>query len=190
MQRSSFLKLLIATSTLSAVSFKGLANKVIRYVDEGFKVSSGKDRFDQPHVLMEGDTFYTKVSGKDTGGESYIYESSRVKKGGPALHKHYMQDEWWYVLEGEFLIRVGETTYKVKTGDSVFGPRGVPHTFSKVGEGSARLLITFQPAGKMEDYFLAVSKGELAKMTEQQQNEFRISHGFERVGPAIDYLKQ
>ena len=190
MQRVSFLKLITGAVTFSAISFVSFTNRVIKYLEKGFKVISGKDRFDQPQVLMEGDTFYTKVSGKDTGGANYIYESYRVKKGGPALHKHYSQDEWWYVLEGEFLIKVGETTYQAKAGDSVFGPRGVPHTFAKVSEGNARVLISFQPAGKMEEYFLAASKGELGQMTEQQQNEFRINHGFERVGPAINHLKQ
>ena len=113
-----------------------------------------------------------------------------MKKGGPALHVHPEQDEWWYVLEGEFLIRVGEETWTAKVGDSVFGPRGVPHTFAKVGEGNARLMMIFQPAGKMEAWFQAVSEGKMAKLSEAEQAAFRKAHGFERVGPAIDYLKQ
>ena len=112
----------------------------------------------------------------------YVYKSSRVKKGGPALHYHYNQDEWWYVLEGEFLIKVGDKVYEAKTGDSVFDSRGVPHTFSKTSEGNARLLMTFQPAGKMEEYFIAVSEGKLGKMSPEEQDNFRKAHGFERVG--------
>lgn len=105
------------------------------------------------------------------------------------MHVHYNQDEVWYVLEGEFLIKVGQQLYQAKAGDSVFGPRGVPHTFAKTNEGNARLLMTFQPAGKMEEFFIASSEGKVAKMTPVEQDNFRKQHGFERVGPALDYQK-
>lgn len=191
MQRNSFLRLFTAAGALLTVPFTSFAKWQSKdRVDKGFKVDSGKDRFEKPITLLEGDTFYTKISSKDTNRDIYVYESSRIKKGGPALHYHYEQDEWWYVLEGEFLIKVGETTYQAKVGDSVFGPRGIPHTFSKISEGNARLLMSFQPAGQMEDYFISVSAGKLGKMSEQEQTEFRKKHGFERVGPALDYMKK
>ncbi len=155
-----------------------------------FKVDAEKDRFDKPITLFEGDTFYTKVLTKDTDGDLYIYESIRAKEGGPALHYHYNQDEWWYVIEGEFQIKVGDQLYYAKAGDSVFGPRKIPHAFAKVNEGgTARLLITFQPAGKMEEFFIAVSEGKLKKMTPVEQDEFKKQHGFARVGPALEYQK-
>lgn len=99
------------------------------------------------------------------------------------------QDECWYILEGEFLIKVGDQLYNAKAGDTVFGPRGVPHAFTKTNDGNARLLMTFQPAGKMEEFFIAVSEGKLAKMSLAEQDEFRKQHGFERIGPALDYQK-
>jgi mannose-6-phosphate isomerase-like protein (cupin superfamily) len=189
MKRSAFLKLFSGVSVLLTAPQALLAGIRDR-VKAGFMVGTGKDRFDKSITLLEGDTFFTKISTKDTEGDLYVYESTRVKKGGPALHSHYSQDEWWYVLEGEFLIKVGDQTWHAKTGDSVFGPRGIPHAFSKISEGNARLLMIFQPAGKMEAWFQAVSEGKMAKMSEQEQQEFRKAHGFERVGPAIDYLKQ
>ncbi len=190
MKRGSFTKMCIAASAALIIPNKGLANDKYRDRSKNpFKVDAGKDRFNKAITLFEGDIFYTKVSTKDTEGDLYIYESTRVKKGGPALHLHYNQDEIWYVLEGEFLIKVGDQLYSAKTGDTVFGPRGVPHTFSKTSEGNARLLLTFQPAGKMEEFFIATSEGKLSKMSPTEQDEFRKQHGFERVGPAIDYQK-
>lgn len=191
MKRSSFLKLSIAASSFLAIPFSGIAKrKAKNRTDKGFKVDSGKDRFEKPISLLEGDTFHTKVSTKDTEGDLYVYESIRVKKGGPALHYHYNQDEFWYVLEGEFLIKVGDKLYEVKAGDSVFGPRGIPHAFAKTNEGNGRLLMTFQPAGKMEECFIAMSEGKMANMSVQEQDNFRKLHGFERVGPAISYEKK
>lgn len=133
--------------------------------------------------------FIARCQGKDTDGDLYIFESTRDKEGGPPLHYHYNQDEWWFILSGEFLVKIGEQTYTAKAGDSVFGPRGVPHTFSKVGEGEGRLIILFQPAGKMEEFFKAVSEGIVGKMNEDERNAFRKAHGFEHVGPPLTKLK-
>jgi mannose-6-phosphate isomerase-like protein (cupin superfamily) len=157
--------------------------------EKGFKVEAGKDRFDKSISLLEGDTFYTKVSTKDTAGDLYIYESTRVKEGGPALHYHTEVDEWWYILKGEFIIKVGDETFKVKAGDSVFGPRRVPHAFAKIGKGEGKLLMLFQPAGKMEEFFKAISEGVPSKMTQEQKEEFRRKHGVVWVGPALTNLK-
>lgn len=191
MKRSSFIKMSVAVGSTIAMPFSGFAKrKENNRNNKPFKVEAQKDRFDKPINLFGGDTFYTKVSTTDTDGDLYIYESARVKKGGPALHYHYTQDEWWYVLEGEFQIKVGDQLYNAKAGDSVFGPKGIPHAFAKVNEGgNARLLITFQPAGKMEEFFIAVSEGKLKKMTAAEQDDFKKQHGFERVGPALEYEK-
>lgn len=158
-------------------------------VKKGIMVASGKDRFDKPLALFEGDKFYCKVSSKDTDGDLYIFESTRLKEGGPPLHYHYSQDEWWYIISGEFLIKVGDENYKAKAGDSVFGPRGVPHTFSKVGTGEAKLIMLFQPAGKMEQWFALVNDGTIGKMTDEQKHEARKEHGFEHIGPPLTLLK-
>ena len=191
MKRNSFVKLALAAVSGLTMPFSLLAKRLQKNRDgKGFFVAAGKDRFDKSISLYEGDSFYTKISGKDTEGDIYVFESTRVKKGGPPLHFHYEQDEWWYVLQGEFLIKVGDQMYTAKAGDSVFGPRMVPHAFSKTSEGEGKLMMIFQPAGKMEELFRAVSAGAANGMTEQQRNEFRKMHGFEVVGPAIDYLKQ
>ncbi|WP_218840226.1 cupin domain-containing protein [Spirosoma fluviale] len=145
MQRNRFLKASLATATFLVSPFLWAADTLKKYrIDKGFKVDAGKDRFNQAISLFDGDTFMTKVSTKDTNGDLYIYKSRRVKEGGPALHVHFNQDELWYVLEGEFLIKVGEVIHPVKAGDTVFGPRNVPHCFAKVGPGEGRLLMTFQ----------------------------------------------
>ena len=159
-------------------------------IEKGFMVEAGKDRFGKTIAPFDGDSFFTKVSTKDTDGDLYIFESTRLEEGGPALHYHYDQDEWWFVLEGEFLIRVGDVTYTAKAGDSVFGPRRVPHCFAKVGKGPGRVLMLFQPAGKMEELFDKLSKGVAKNMTPEQRDDFRKEHGFERVGPPIGNLKQ
>jgi mannose-6-phosphate isomerase-like protein (cupin superfamily) len=174
-----------------ASPFTAAANFIRKFREEkGFKVDSCKDRFGKEISLLEGDTFYTKVSTKDTAGDIYMFESTRIKEGGPSHHVHFEQDEWWYVLQGEFLIKVGDTMHKVKAGDSVFGPRQIPHSFAKIGDGEGKLLMFFQPAGKMEEFFIKLSQGAAKNFSEEQQNKFREEHGFKKVGPPITDFKK
>jgi mannose-6-phosphate isomerase-like protein (cupin superfamily) len=191
MNRSSFLKFGIAIGSLFTAPFNSIARyKSQKREDKGFKVDAGKDRFDKSISPFEGDKFYTKVSTNDTDGDMFVFESTRLTEGGPILHTHYDTDEWWYVLQGEFLIRVGDKTYNAKAGDLVFGPRMVPHTFAKIGKGEAKLIISHQPADKMEEYFQKLSAGIAKNMTEEERNNMRKEHGFEKVGPPLTYLKQ
>ncbi|MFB0497703.1 mannose-6-phosphate isomerase-like protein (cupin superfamily) [Mucilaginibacter sp. OAE612] len=192
MKRNTFVRALTGAATFLAIPFDGVANNLFKTREKkGCKTDAGADRAQNPMHLFDGDTFYTKVSTRDTDGDMYVYESTRVKKGGPNLHVHYEQDEWWYILEGEFQIKVGDQLFHAKPGDSVFGPRGVPHAFTKIGDDTlAKMITTFQPAGKMEACFQALSDGLMKGKTEAELDEFRKQHGFERVGPPLDYYKK
>jgi len=191
MNRNSFLKTCLTVGTFLTAPFASVAKiNSKQRVAKGFKVDAGKDRFDKPISLFEGDTFYTKVSANDSDGDVHVFESSRVKEGGPSFHLHYEQDEFWYIIEGEFLFKVGEETFTAKAGDTVFGPRRVPHAFAKVGKGESKLLMFFQPAGKMEDMFKKISEGVTRNMTEEEQDKFRHGHGIKRVGPPLTYFKK
>ncbi len=191
MKRESFLRGALAIGAVLTAPFSSLANHVDKKrVDRGFKVDAGKDRFDKPIALFEGDTFYSKVTPKDSEGDIYVFESTRLKEGGPSFHLHYDQDEFWYILAGEFKFKIGDQTFTAKAGDTVFGPRKVPHAFAKVGEGESKLLMFFQPAGKMEEMFSKISQGLTKNMTEAEQDKFRHEHGIKRVGPPLTYFKK
>ncbi|MDN3550239.1 cupin domain-containing protein [Mucilaginibacter aquaedulcis] len=191
MKRNTFVKSCLALGSAALLPLSSVAASIKKYrTQKGFLVNAGGSRTEKPITLFEGDTFLTKVSTGDSDGDIYVYESSRAKEGGPAHHYHFSQDEWWYVLEGEFLIKIGDDTYHAKTGDSVFGPRMIPHSFAKIGEGNGRLLQFFQPAGKMEEFFTQISQGATKNMTEEEQDKFREAHGFKRVGPAIKNFKK
>ncbi|HEX7847148.1 MAG TPA: cupin domain-containing protein [Chitinophagaceae bacterium] len=183
MQRNAFIKFCAAAGGLALSPFRVIARNY--RIKKGIFVKAGKDRFDNPFTRIPGDMIYNKVSASDTDGDLYIFDTTRIQEGGPPLHFHYEQDEWWYVVSGEFLIRIGEETFHAKAGDSALGPRGVPHTFAKIGPGEGKIILLFQPAGKMEDFFKAVHAGKLEKMTEEEKNKFRKEHGFEHIGPPI-----
>lgn len=191
MKRNSFLKVCLAAGTLLTANVSVLAkSKRKQRIDKGLLVQAGKDRFNKPISLFQGDTFHTKVSTADTAGDVFVFESTREKEGGPSFHLHYEQDEFWYVLKGEFLFKVGEETFTAKAGDTVFGPRNVPHAFAKVGKGESKLLMFFQPAGKMEKMFKDISEGATKNMTtDEEKDKFFLEYGLKRVGPPLTYSK-
>lgn len=143
MKRRTFFSL--ATMPLLNVPFKDRT-------DKAFIVKTGKSRFDEN--FGGGSRNDLKISGKDTNNELAIFEIySNGKGGGPALHIHQDQDETMYILEGEYLFQIGDEKVKLKTGDTIFIPRGTPHAFVHLGEGGGRKLSIYQPAAKIEEMF-------------------------------------
>jgi len=111
-----------------------------------------------------------------------VIENTFHEKGGPARHLHYDQDEWFYAVEGEFLLEVGQKKFEVKPGDSILAPRKIPHVWAYVGDTRGKMLITFMPAGKMESFFREVTK---ANAMPPQDPELWRSHGMELTGPPL-----
>jgi len=154
----------------------------------GFKVDAHADRHGEELQILGG-RFDCKVSGKDTGGDLCIYDTIRKSKGGPALHLHHFQDEWFYVIRGEFLVQVGEVTLRLLPGDSAFAPRKIPHAFAKISDEEGQMLVLFQPAGSMEDFFHQVAKlgKDIPKDQEVVMKQLWADHGMEVVGPPLKY---
>jgi mannose-6-phosphate isomerase-like protein (cupin superfamily) len=115
-------------------------------------VGNGQDRYGQQRT-MGFDHLAFKVGTADTDGRLFVVEHTHLLHGGPPLHMHPHQEEWFYVMEGEVAFQVGEQRVKLGPGESVLGPRGVPHTFAAVSPTPGRLLIAFSPAGQMERFF-------------------------------------
>jgi hypothetical protein len=58
---------------------------------------------------------------------------------------HPEEDEWFYVLDGNFTFYVVDTRLDLTACGFAFGPKGVPHTFIGAGRGPARALVGFAP---------------------------------------------
>ena len=148
-------------------------------------VAAGTDRFDGA-MDIAGWRFDCKLSGRDTGGDYCVYDTVRSVKGGPPLHIHRNQDEWFYVRSGEFLFRVGGESFQLRPGDSLLGPRGVPHAFAALTESSA-LIVTFQPAGAIEELFAAAyAMSRSKKLTVDDWQMLANSRGVDIVGPPLE----
>jgi quercetin dioxygenase-like cupin family protein len=124
-----------------------------------------------------------KISGKDTAGQLAVFEYIGKEKTGPALHVHHHQDEIFSIVEGEYLFQVGEEKFKVKAGDTVFAPRGIPHTWIQLTD-FGKQIYSVQPAGKLEEMFLKLNEFK-APPTEAELRDIHQQAGLDVLGPAL-----
>lgn len=94
-----------------------------------------------------GDRVIIKITTRQTEGVFTFFEGVIEPLGGPPLHRHRVQDEWWYILEGEILFEVDGKVFHAKPGDTVFAPHGTCHAFMNEGATQARALVTVVPGG-------------------------------------------
>lgn len=148
-------------------------------------VSHGEDRFHDKTMFPR-----CKLSGRDTKGALCVLggDQNNLLRAAVPLHVHHDQDEFWYVVDGEYLFQIGDQKIWAKAGDALFGPRGVPHSPRQISEGGS-LLSVLQPAGTIEEFFR-----ELAQLREMEggmpqperlTNLFK-KHGMEIVGPVVE----
>jgi quercetin dioxygenase-like cupin family protein len=152
------------------------------------KVPSGQDRLNEQHTIGVSDTTF-KVLTKETGGNLFVMEQSNHKKGGPPRHLHYNEEEYFYVMEGNYIVEIGSDRFELAAGDSLLAPRKVPHAWAFVGDDKGRLLISFAPASKMEAYFRFINQirapHTYADSNNKQQADLMRQYGMELIGPPL-----
>jgi quercetin dioxygenase-like cupin family protein len=178
MKRRSFLK--SAAALLPAAGLKDFAVAQAAPVSpELHLVGAAQDRFGEAHSRGFS-TILFKVATKDTGGDLFMIEHVNLTKGGPPLHLHLYQDEWFYVMEGEVLFQVGDTRKRLRAGESILGPRNIPHAFCGTGERPGRMLIAFTPARKIEEFFRATAIPSMPALDAEMFSKYEMK----LVGPS------
>ncbi len=144
-------------------------------------------------VALVGDVYRFLVTGEETGGKYALFEALVGPGGGPPPHLHHLEEEGFYVLEGEITFTIaGE---RVVAGPGLFANMaiGTPHQFKNESNQPARMLVWLAPAG-LEQMFLEVgtplSEGattapqptpeEIEKLIEVAPSygiEFQLPHG-------------
>jgi hypothetical protein len=97
-----------------------------------------------------------------------MIEEVTPPQGSPPLHVHEREDEILYILEGEYEVQRGGSSFKAAKGSWVVLPRNVPHGFRNRGDTCGRLLATMTPGG-FEYFFEEIgelSAGERIDMEE------------------------
>lgn len=158
---------LIETIDKTIRHLKGMETMTTDEMFAGFSVAAGKDRFGEKIKLGEGYAVDCKVSGKDTNGAMCVFEFTT----GWPHHLHFDQDEWVYIVDGEWDFVVGSERFRVGAGESVFIPRKVPHGWGPVNGESGKVVNVYQPAGSMEEFFRVTAKFKDMPTREQAINK-------------------
>jgi quercetin 2,3-dioxygenase len=184
MQRRKFLTATAATMALGTVARPAKAAiPAAGPATQPFVVRAGASRFGQRTPFRGVNPNDLKVSGRDTGGALAVFEYVGRQQVGPSLHLHFEQDEIFYVVEGNYLFRVGDREFTAQPGDTVFGPRNVPHSWLQLTE-AGKLVYQVQPAGTLEQFFAAVSQLK-GRPTAAEIQALHQAHGMKVMGPSL-----
>lgn len=180
MQRRNFL----STAAVFGTTLSHASAETTQAPTAPFVVRSGESRF-QESTQVGFSPNNIKVSSKDTSGQLAVFEYIGREKGGPPLHIHPNQDEIFFIVEGEYLFQVGKEQYRLKTGDTIFLPRNIPHAFAQTSS-TGKLFFMFQPSGKMEDFFRALGALKTPPTPEEGARIF-AAHDMQVVGPPLQF---
>jgi quercetin dioxygenase-like cupin family protein len=149
-----------------------------------------------PEQLWFMDTLKTVRVRHDQGEDGIsVMESLAPHGDSPPLHVHESEDELFHVLEGELRVRAGDADALIGAGETILGPKGVPHTYRvESREGARWLVITTR--GDFERFVRALSRpAERPELpapegppTAEQADAFATTareHGIEFIGPPL-----
>lgn len=105
-----------------------------------------------PAYCGPGDQVRFLITGAETGGVFFMAEVTVPPGGGPPLHVHQREEESFHLLEGTLTIEAGGKTLNASSGDFVYLPRGMAHSFKNTGNADAKFLVVVTPAG-LENFF-------------------------------------
>ena len=87
-----------------------------------------------------------KATSAETGNQFWLAEQTSNLGYASPVHLHTREDELFHVLDGELSIEIDGVMHRPKAGDTVFSPRGLPHSY-KVESQTARWLVLGTPGG-------------------------------------------
>ena len=115
---------------------------------DGYAIRPGEGE----RIWIVGDTMTLKATGETTDGRLVLLENLTAPGGGPPPHVHTREDEFFFVLDGSFEIRIGDELHDLGPGGFAYVPSGTVHNFRNTADTPSRILVGFTPAG-MEGFF-------------------------------------
>ena len=134
-----------------------------------------------------GGVYRIVTKAEESRGRIFAFEATEPPGGGPPLHTHANEDEYFLVLEGEITFYIDGRVIVGQAGDAAFVPRGAAHCFKNRSARQARLLVLFTP-GAIEGFFdfgLPVNGGVPSEeIMLHRLVDFGGRYGLEVLGPS------
>lgn len=136
-------------------------------------------------IPVLGLTLWVRLSPETFGGAASIIETMHAPGFGPPLHRH-AETEVFRVLQGRYLMRLGERCFEIAQGDVVTVPGGTPHAFVNLSDRPSRQLVLITPGMHADVFF-----GQLSALmaggppTQTALDTFGRQWGVEFLGPPL-----
>lgn len=114
-----------------------------------------KDREGEMLSVLGADVRFLLQATK-TDNNFSLMEVALPRDQGPPPHDHPW-DEAYYIIEGDVWFLVGDKEQVFSTGDFIYAPGGMVHSFRGAGERPARVLVFDAPA-TAEGFFREASQ--------------------------------
>src|SRR5437899_4230218 len=129
------------------------------------------------------------IDGETTGGGFSLVEHPMSPRALAApLHRHNLEDEYSYVLEGRMGALLGDEVLEAGPGDLVFKPRREWHTFWNAGDEPCRILEIISPAGFERFFQELVDMGGVAQADPEAFAQLRERYGLEMQPETVPEL--
>jgi quercetin dioxygenase-like cupin family protein len=137
----------MATMTLTLSNAVSSTLSEIAIADLATRASATIKSSETTAYWMAGDLNILKISSEQTNGEFTLFDTFVVPQGGPPPHIHLVEDEWFYVLEGEIAFRSDDESIIGTPGTLISIPKGTVHNFKNIGSAIAHMITLFTPGG-------------------------------------------
>jgi quercetin dioxygenase-like cupin family protein len=122
----------------------------------------------QQIAWLGGSIHRVVLDAASTDNRLAMFRSSMQGGTASPVHVHDREDETVFLLEGSAMFWAGDQRWQATSGDTVFLPRGVPHTYA-ITSDAAEIITVCNPAG-MEEFFREIG-WDLAK---PQPDDWRV----------------
>ena len=131
-----------------------------------------------------GDEYRYLATGDDTDGEYFLVEAIVPPGGGPPFHIQSLEEEAFYILEGELTFYGEDGEIVAGRGTYLNIPKEAKHRFRNNGDQTAKMLFFFAPAG------IEVLFDALAEMDEPKGDFNSVIEALNVLGKAygVEYL--
>ncbi len=93
------------------------------------------------------DLYIAKRVSEDSDGAFTLWEVTSAPQTPTAPHIHHREDEYYYVLEGEFEFLDNDRTFTAGAGSLVYLPKDQLHSHRNPTDVPAKALVLYAPAG-------------------------------------------
>lgn len=105
-----------------------------------------------PYITRDGSEIRELMHPSTHGNRNQSLAEALIKPGqSTLLHRHHHTEELYFVVSGEGLMTLGDSTVAIKTGDTIHIAPGTSHKVQASASAPLRILCCCSPAYSHED---------------------------------------